>query len=79
MDELEIKIALSYKLPENGLTLNGILRGLQEDQNILMQSIVKALLSALEKKTIEEHISSYPDRFYKHGGQPRARALCTDA
>ena len=26
MDELEIKIALSYKIPENGLTLNGILR-----------------------------------------------------
>ncbi len=53
MDELEIKIALSFKVPENGLTLNGILRGLQEDQDILMQSIVKALLSALEKKTIE--------------------------
>ena len=53
MDELETKIALSYKIPENGLTLNGIKRSLQEDQNILMQSIVKALLSALEKKTIE--------------------------
>jgi len=26
MDELEIKIVLSYKVPENGLTLNGILR-----------------------------------------------------
>jgi len=77
MDELEIKIALSYKVPENGLTLNGILRGLQEDQNILMQSIVKALLSALEKKTIEEHISSYPDRFYKHGRQPRGRKFIT--
>jgi len=38
MDKLEIKIVLSYKIPEKGLTLNGILRGLQEDQNKLMCS-----------------------------------------
>ncbi|MCD6515938.1 MAG: hypothetical protein J7L72_00720 [Candidatus Aminicenantes bacterium] len=48
MDELEIKIVLSYKIPEKGLTLNGILRDLQEDQNELMKNIIKMILNALE-------------------------------
>ena len=38
MDKLEIKIVLSYKIPEKDLTINGILRGLQEDQNKLMRN-----------------------------------------
>jgi len=77
MDELEIKIALSYKVPESDLTINGILRGLQEDQNTLMKSIVRAILSALEEKAIQEYISSHPDRYYRHGHQPRARKFIT--
>ncbi len=77
MDELKIKIALSYKVPENGLTINGILRGLQEDQNTLMRNMVKAILAAMEKKTIEEHISSHPDRYYRYGKQPRERKFIT--
>jgi hypothetical protein len=77
MDELEIKIALSYKIPENNLTLNGILRGLQEDQNTLMRNIVKAILTAIEKKVIEEYISSHPNKYYRYGRQPRARKLIT--
>ena len=73
MDELEIKIALSYKIPESDLTFNGILRGLQEDQNTLMKTIVRTILSALEERAIQEYISSHPDRYYRHGHQPRAR------
>jgi len=77
MDELEIKIVLSYKVPENGLTLNGILRGLQEDQNTLMRNIVKVILDALEKKVVEEYISSCPDKYYRYGRQPRKRKFIT--
>jgi len=36
MDDLEIKIAISYETPKNDLTLNGILRGLKEDQSMMM-------------------------------------------
>lgn len=52
MGELEIKIIFSYKVPETDLTLNGILRGFEQDKNILMRSIIKAVLHALEEKTI---------------------------
>jgi len=77
MDELEIKIVFAYKVPEKGLTLNGILRGLQEDQNKLMRNMVNAILAAMEKKTIKEYISSHPDRYFRHGKQPQERKLIT--
>jgi transposase-like protein len=77
MDELEIKIALSYKVPESDLTLNGILRGLQEDQNTLMKTIVRTILSALEERAIQEYRTRQPDRYYRHGHQPRSRKFIT--
>ena len=77
MDELEIKIALSYKVPESDLTFNGILRGLQEDQNTLMKNIVRTILSALEERAIQEYKSRHPDRYYRHGHLPRPRKFIT--
>lgn len=35
MDELEIKIVLKYKVPENGLTVNGLLKGLEENKSLI--------------------------------------------
>ncbi|MCK4430062.1 MAG: UPF0236 family protein [Candidatus Aminicenantes bacterium] len=77
MDELEIKIVLAYKVPEKGLTLNGILRGLEEDKNILMQSMVKAILHALEEKAVEEQITREPGRYIRYGRRKRGRMFRT--
>jgi len=33
MDDLEIKIAITYRIPRNNLTLNGLLRGLERDRD----------------------------------------------
>ena len=77
MDELEIKIILSYKIPETGLTLNGILRGLEQDKNILMRSIVKAVLHALEEKAIEELKIRDPGRYIRYGRRKKGRVFRT--
>jgi len=77
MDELEINIVLDYKIPEKGLTLNGILRGLEEDKNILMRSIVKAILHALEEKAIEEQIIREPGRYIRYDPRKRGRMFRT--
>ena len=77
MDELEIKIVLGYKVPETDLTLNGILRGLEQDKNILMRSIVKAVLHALEEKAIEEHKIREPERYIRYGRRKRGRVFRT--
>ncbi|MFQ6093413.1 MAG: hypothetical protein ACE5OR_12215 [bacterium] len=36
MDELEISLVLRYSVPKNGLTINGILRGLEKDKDVLL-------------------------------------------
>ena len=77
MDELEIKIVLSYKVPETGLTLNGILRGFEEDKNILMRSILEAVFHALEEKVIEEHKIREPGRYTRYGRRKRGRVFRT--
>lgn len=77
MDELEIKIVLSYKVPEKGLTLNGILRGLEQDKDIVMRSMVKTILFALEEKAIEEQILGDPGRYIRYGRRRRGRMFRT--
>ena len=77
MDELEIKIVLSYKVPKNGLTLSGILRGFEQDKEIMMRSNLKAILHALEEKAVEEQKIREPGRYIRYGRRKRGRKfLC---
>ena len=55
MDDLEIKIALAYRVPKNNLTLNGLLRGLDRDRDEIMRNLLVALLQALEEKAKEDY------------------------
>lgn len=77
MDELEINIVLSYKVPKNGLTFNGILRGLEQDKDILMRSMVKVILHALEEKAVEEQKIREPGRYIRYGRRKRGRMFQT--
>jgi transposase-like protein len=77
MDELEIKLVINFKVPENGLTLNGIFHGLGEDNSHLMNHVIKAILRAFEDKAIEEIKSHDPGRYVRNGRQPRARKFIT--
>jgi len=77
MDELEIKIVLHFKVPENGLTLNGIFYGLDKDNPNLMNYLIKAILEAFEEKAIAELKSSHPGRYARNGRQCRGRKFIT--
>jgi len=77
MDELEIKIVLAFKVPENNLTLNGIFYGLDKDNPNLMNHLIKGILEALEDKAIEDLKSSHPGRYTRNGRQPRGRKFIT--
>lgn len=77
MDELEIKLVLDFKVPKNGLTLNGILHGLEKNNPCLMNYIIQAILQALEDKAIEELKSFNPGRYVRNGHQSRERKFIT--
>ena len=55
MDDLEIKITLSYRVPKNNLTLNGLLLGLERDQDEIMKSLLRGIFQALEEKAQGEY------------------------
>jgi len=55
MDDLEIKIAITYKVPENNLTLNGLLRGLEQNRDEIMRAILGRILEALEEKAKNDY------------------------
>ncbi len=74
MDDLEIKIALTYKVPKNNLTLNGLLRGLERDRDEIMRAVIGQILLALEEKAKEDYAS---DRYVQDGHQSTARKLLT--
>ena len=74
MDDLEIKIAITYRIPKNNLTLNGLLRGLERDRDEIMRAVTERILSALEEKAKAD----YPaDRFVRQGHQSSVRILLT--
>jgi hypothetical protein len=66
MDDLEIKIAITYKGPKNNLTFNGLLRRLEIDRDAIMRSMIGQILQAVEEKPKEDHP---PDRYVQHGHQ----------
>jgi len=74
MDDLEIKIAITYKVPENNLTLNGLLRGLEHNRDEIMRTILGRILEALEEKAKNDYP---PGRYVLNGHQSTARNLMT--
>ena len=74
MDDLEIKIAITYKVPENNLTLNGLLRGLEHNRDDIMRTILGRILEALEEKAKDDYP---PARYVLNGHQSTARNLVT--
>jgi hypothetical protein len=77
MDELEIKLVLTLRVPKTELTLNGVLRGLAELKNIIMSTLTQATLDALETMFIAECQAREPGRYVRHGRQGRARKFIT--
>ena len=74
MDDLEIKIAITYKVPQSNLTLNGLLRGLEHDRDEIMRAVLGRILEALEEKAKGDYP---PGRYVLNGHQSTARNLMT--
>jgi len=74
MDDLEIKIAITYKVPKINLTINGLLRGLSLDQDTIMRSVAVEIFKALEAQAREDYPS---DRYIWNGHRSSARQIFT--
>lgn len=77
MRELEINLVLTFRVPEDGLTVNGILQGLEEQAPVIFNTLLKSMFKALEERIIYKLRSEHPGRYVLNGHQPNARKLIT--
>ena len=77
MRELEINLVLRFRVPEDGLTVNGILLGLEEQTPEILRSILKTIFKALEERRVNKLMQEDPSRYILNGHQPNARKLIT--
>ena len=75
--ELELNLVLVFRVPEDGLTVNGILLGLEEQTPLILNAVLQSILKALEERTVQRLIRKHPGRFVLNGHQPNARKLIT--
>jgi len=77
MDELQIRLVLRFSVPKDGLTVNGILKGLEEQTPLILSILLEMIFRSLEERTVDRLTQEYPGRYMSNGHQPNARKLIT--
>jgi hypothetical protein len=77
MDELEIKLVLRFSVPKDGLTVNGIFQGLEEQAPEILSTLTQGLFQALEERAVQNLMESAPGRYRKNGHQSTGRQMKT--
>lgn len=77
MDELQIRLVLRFNVPEDGLTVNGILQGLEEQTPLILTTLLEMIFKALEERTVGRWRREHPGRYISNGHQSNARKLIT--
>lgn len=71
MSKIRINLTLEFSLPEERLTVNGLLAGVKKVMSQIFFIIIKTLLSAIEEREMERLKMKEPGRFVKNGYRRR--------
>lgn len=74
MDDLQIQIVLTYKVPEKDLTLNCLLRGPECDWGEIMRTTQGMILPALKEKRLWRTSDSCGTAINQELGRSRPRS-----
>jgi transposase-like protein len=77
MTEMEIYLTLRFRVPEKGLTVNGILQGLEEQTPTVLRAILEQIFRALEEEATMRLHRENPGRYIHNGHQRNPRKLIT--
>ena len=77
MREIEVNLTLRFKMPEDGVNVNGVVMGLRHANARVSFALLEALFSAIEEQTIEQMQSKSPGRYVRNGYQTKERELRT--
>lgn len=76
MSEIKIDLTLTFKIPDEGLNVNGLLFGLKNVESEIMLTITKILFNAIEDRVIASFKDTDNGRYVRNGRQ-RARTIKT--
>jgi len=68
-------LRLVFKIPDYGLTINGLIQGLKESSSKIHEAILSTLMKALEERFIEQMLQQAPGRYHRQGHQSKPRKL----
>ncbi len=68
-------LRLVFKIPDSGLTINGLIQGLKEGSSEIHGAILSTLMKALEDRVIKQQLQQEPGRYQRHGHQSKPRTL----
>ena len=75
MGEITLDLRLVIKIPEKGLTINGLIHGLKEGAPQIQAAILSTLMKALEERVVQRWLEEDPDRYQRNGHQSKPRQL----
>lgn len=75
MGEITMDLRLVFKIPDSGLTINGLIQGLKEGSPEIHGAILSALMKALEERVIEQKLAEEPGRYQRNGHRSEPRKL----
>ena len=70
-----MELRLVFEIPESGLTINGLIRGLKQAGREIHGAILAKLMKALEERLIEQILEREPGRYRRNGYQSKVRRL----
>jgi hypothetical protein len=71
MNKIRIDLTLEFSLPEEKLTVNGLVAGVKKVMNQIFFIIIKTLFSAIEEREIKRLKMEQPGQIVKNGHQER--------
>jgi len=75
LGEITMDLRLVFKIPDSGLTINGLIQGLKEGSSEIHGVILSTLMKALEEGVIKQKIEEEPGRYNRNGHQSEPRKL----
>lgn len=75
MAEITLELRLVFHVPEGGLTIQGMIRGLKEAAPEIHGAILTTLMQALEERLIAQLLRTHPGRYRRNGRQSKPRQL----
>lgn len=77
MSEITMDLRLVFTVPESGLKINGLIRGLKDAAPQIHATILSTLMKALEDRVIGQILNRDPQRYRRNGHQSKPRRLKT--